>query len=109
MSDRVTHKCPFPDCDWQTDYYTNENGDPVDAYPSVRHYEQEHAGTVKIQVTLEFEQCIGTRDTTDIRNNFFERWSDKGHDVAHVRTEVIDEADDHSQTKDAMPGQNNVE
>jgi len=91
-------ECPFPDCNWSYEWGGTFHGDEITAdHKYQRHYGKEHAGRVLIQVTLESEQQLGPRDPKDIRENFLERWEEKpGMDVAHVRTEVLEEADDHS-------------
>jgi len=60
------------------------------------HYEREHAGKVRIKVTLEREQLLGTRDPQDIADAYFEKMQDKellGWDVAYSSVEVLEESD----------------
>jgi hypothetical protein len=91
--------CPFEDCDWTTDLHT-ENGRVIDDSACIIHYEREHAGRVRLQITIEKEVNIGSRDLEDIREHELARWESDGHDVAHVRSEVLEEADDHPEEVD---------
>lgn len=96
-----TRECPFPDCDWEYEYRPDYSGETSADYQSELHYEREHAGRVRIQVTLEAEQLLGGRDPDDIRESYLERDDYRPFEVAHVATEVFEPADDHSdlQTK----------
>jgi len=93
MTDERT--CPFPDCEWTYEYDGDDYGSRLSAdHRAQMHYEREHAGQVEIQVTLERTQLLGGRDPEAIRERYHdEDWS--GWAVAHVRTEVLEEADDH--------------
>lgn len=95
-----TITCPFPECDWSHDYDPDEFHDELTAdHRAEMHYEREHAGKVEVQVTLEKTEQLGGRDPEAIRERVFDRpWM--GYDVAHVRTKVLDEADDHSVLED---------
>lgn len=94
-----TLECPFSDCDWATEYDADCDASEISAENSAElHYEREHAGRVRIQVTIEKEQILGPREPKDIREREIERWEERGHDVAHVRTEVLEEADLHDDT-----------
>ena len=96
----VTVTCPFPDCDWEhtADWCSNEFDNELSADENATyHYEDEHAGRVRIQITLETEQLLGGRDPTDIRQYYLEKYQEKNDimDVAHVRTEITEPSDDH--------------
>lgn len=92
-----TRTCPFKGCDWSYESRHDGYSAELDAdFKAEHHYEREHAGRVRIQVTLESEQRLGPRDPQDIRENVIERFEDTtSYDVAHARTEVLEEADDH--------------
>ena len=93
---KATRECPFPECDWTYRYHSSDYSSSTQAdYQSDMHYEKEHAGRVEIQVTLEKTQLIGAREVDDIREQQFER-EFLGWEIAHVRTNVKQEADDHS-------------
>jgi hypothetical protein len=91
---RETVGCPFEDCDWTTELPT-ENGRVIDDSECIIHYEREHAGRVRLQITIEKELLIGDRDLETIRESELKRWEEDGHDVAHVRSEVLQETDEH--------------
>lgn len=63
------------------------------------HYEREHAGRVRVQMTWEMEHLLGELSAQEHRERLVERYGDErkfgGYELAHVRTEVIEEADDH--------------
>lgn len=95
--------CPFDDCEWSTEY--DESGlysEPAAERSAEQHYEREHAGRVEIQVALTREQMIGSRDTEEIRQRILDEKADDfgGFEVAFVRTEVLEEASDHSKLED---------
>lgn len=100
MTDTVTHECPFPECDWTHEYTSlGPDGYPIDDYPTARHYEREHGGRIRLQVVVEKTQVLGSRSPREVRKQAFERWDDTHHEVAYIRSEVLEEADDH----DALP------
>jgi hypothetical protein len=99
-----TKTCPFPDCDWETNYDAELDYGEHDAEVAAEfHYEREHAGEVKIQITLESTQLLGERDPEQIRKRKMEQFEDEGYDVAFVRTEVVEEADDHDELNREVP------
>lgn len=90
-------ECPFPDCDWFDMYDPGlEDDERGSEHRATMHYEKEHAGRVRLLVTIEVEQLLGARSPSDARVHAMERFDRRGHDVAFVRSEVIEEADDHS-------------
>jgi hypothetical protein len=92
-----TRTCPFTDCEWSYEYDPDSYTSELDAdFRAERHYEKAHAGRVRIQVVLEKEQLQGDREPKQIRERMIERFEEQGHDVAYVRTEVLEEPDDHS-------------
>jgi hypothetical protein len=93
-----TRTCPFEGCDWEYESHFDGYSSDLDAdFKAEQHYEREHAGKIRIQVTLESEQMLGDRDPKKVRENALERFESKvGYDVAHVRTEVLEESDDHA-------------
>jgi hypothetical protein len=101
-SDRRTEQltCPFEGCEWEHNYNPDSPWGREDAESHAElHYERDHAGKVRIQVTLEREQLLGERDPEDIRERVMNDFEEKSsYDVAFVRTEVLEEADDHSRT-----------
>jgi hypothetical protein len=90
--------CPFPECDWEYDPAFREP-DTLDAeFAAEEHYEREHAGKIQIQITLETQRLIGERTPKEIREQFLERYEEKTYaDVAHIRTEILEEPTDHEQ------------
>lgn len=95
-ADTATRECPFEDCEWSIEYDPDDCYGEYDAdYKSERHYEREHAGRVEIQVTLEREQMLGDRDPDDIRERVLAEEDFGAWAVAHVRTRVLEEPDDH--------------
>ena len=96
-TESTTRECPFPGCEWSYDRDGDGYTDVLEADRRAhRHYEREHAGEVRIQVTLEKTQRLGDRDPAAIRERLLEGLSVPGYDVAHARTEVLEPADDHS-------------
>lgn len=95
-----SRSCSFEGCEWSYESRYDGYSARLDAdFKVEQHYEREHAGRVRIQVALENEQQLGDRDPEDIRERVMERFeSEPGYEVAHVRTEVLEEADDHSRT-----------
>lgn len=94
----TTRECPFPDCDWsyESRFPDSYSGELSADFRAEQHYEREHAGRVRIQVTLETEQQLGGRDPKEVREHFLERYEESTHiDVAYVRTEVLEEPSDH--------------
>lgn len=98
MTENVTRECPFEDCDWSYENDRDYDGELSADHKATMHYEREHAGEIEIQVTLTRKQLLGPRDPKDIRERFldedFGAW-----EISHVRTEVLEEADDHSKTQ----------
>lgn len=94
-------ECPFPECDWSREYDPNdEYGRAMTEASAEHHYEREHAGRVRVQVTLEKEQLLGGRATEDIRKRLSDEMDGvKGYSLAYVRTEVLEEPDDHSKAE----------
>lgn len=92
-----TRTCPFEGCEWSYESRRDDYTAGLDAdFKAEQHYEREHAGRVRIQVALEQEQMLGDRDPEEIRERVMDRFeSEPGYEVAYVRTEVLDEADDH--------------
>jgi hypothetical protein len=78
--------CPFPDCNRQL----------RTEHDSAMHYEREHAGRVRVLVTIEHEQLLGDRDPQDVADAMHDRYADD-FEVAWTRAEVVEPADDHSQ------------
>lgn len=97
-----TAECPFPDCDWDYRYDPEQYYDELDKdFAAEQHYEREHAGRVRIQVTLEKEQMLCERDPREIRERLSEEMEGvKGFSLAYVRTEVLEDADDHSRVQE---------
>lgn len=95
-----TRECPFPGCEWSFDPDEGLYGDEHTAdYRAEMHYEREHAGEIEIQVTLTRRQLLGPRDPQDIRERYLD--DDFGSwEVSHVRTRVLEDADDHSALDD---------
>ena len=89
--------CPFPECEWSKAY--DPDGDLEEMYAehfAELHYEREHAGKVKVQLTIEKEVQIGPRTPKDVREHYLDDFEPSpGWDIAHVRTEVVREADNH--------------
>lgn len=102
MTDLANRTCPFPDCDWSDEYDPEDEVSILDSEGKAEsHYENEHAGRVEIQVTLNCQFAIGDRSVEDIRTRISERFDDRvGWEVAHVRSEVLEEPDDHSKLED---------
>lgn len=90
-------RCPFPDCGWSHEYDPESYTSTLDAdFAAERHYEREHAGRVRVQVVVEFERMLGGLSPREIREDLLEQWEEEHHPVAYVRTEVLEEADDHA-------------
>lgn len=93
----AVRECPFPECDWSKEYDPDNYAEEVDAdWSAEMHYEKEHGGRVRIQVTLETEEILGGRDHKDIRERILDEEDFPGYSIAFVATEVVEEADDHS-------------
>jgi len=95
--------CPFEDCDWSYEYGAESYSTERDAdYHAERHYEKEHAGRIRIQVTLETEELLGEREPREIRERAIDRFEETSrYDVAFVRTEVLEQSDDHPEIDSA--------
>ncbi|PGF14417.1 hypothetical protein CP556_21385, partial [Natrinema sp. CBA1119] len=92
-------ECPFPDCEWAYEYAPDYDGRLEADFRSEMHYEREHAGEVRIKVTLETAQLLGDRNPMAVAEHAHERFADKttaGYEVAYACAEVTEEADDHS-------------
>lgn len=103
-TDEGVRDCPFPDCGWT--YEVGEKPSYEDVLQaderSERHYDREHAGRIQIQITLETEQQLGGRTPEEVREYYHDEWKDRvgGLELAHVRTEILEEPSDHSQLSD---------
>lgn len=96
--------CPFDDCDWSSQ--PMGDGARISHDHAARsHYEREHAGRVKIRVTLEREQLLGDRDPVEIADRAHDYMAEgdapPGWDVAYTSAEVLDAADPHPSRDDA--------
>lgn len=103
-------RCPFDGCSWHREFdpddeFSKEMAD----HDSEMHYEREHAGRIRVQVTLEREYLIGNRETEDVRISELERFEKDGYEVAHVRSEVLKEADDHPDKERAITQEDSPE
>lgn len=105
MSDAALRwECPFPDCDWEWDPDDNLVADNIIAdHDAEMHYEKQHAGKVRIQVTIEWEELLGSREPADVREMAMERFEDSRGEVAYARSEILEEASDHSKLERRGP------
>lgn len=105
-SPTVTRTCPFADCDWSHEYYpSNYSSDFEAGLEAEMHYEAEHAGTVRVKVTLECDQLLGARDVSEVSDSAHTRWERileeefQAWDLAYVGAEVVEEPDDHGKVE----------
>lgn len=101
-SETVRKECPFPDCDWSIEKELTFWADRQSLeYKAERHYEREHAGRVKVQITIESEFLHMGRDVEELRERHLDDPPvDDPWEVAHVRTEVTEEPDEHPNPED---------
>lgn len=96
-SETTVRECQFPGCEWSKEHGDSYSEELSRDFDAERHYEREHGGRIRIQVTLEAEQILGGRDPKDVRKQWMEDYDDSHHiDVAYVRTEVLEESDNHA-------------
>lgn len=98
-------ECGFPGCGWSIEREVRE---PVDETvldnKSLMHYEREHAGKVRVSVTLEMEQLHAGRDMEAVRGRILDNPPEVApYEVSHVRTEVLEEPSDHSDVDIVVP------
>jgi hypothetical protein len=91
-------ECPFDGCDWEREYDPDDYYDELmsDSYAQ-RHYEDEHAGRVRVRIVLEAEQLLGDRTAQEVSDAFHESWEEKDlpADLMYTYAEVVEEADEH--------------
>lgn len=104
QSASAVKRCPFDGCDWSKEYDPNSYDSGLDAdFAAEMHYEREHAGRVRIRVTLEVEQLLGSRDPEEIGSRALDRWQEKtSWTPIHTQVKVVEDADDHPPS-DAEP------
>lgn len=98
--EELRRTCPFPDCDWSYNSDYREYTDSIQAdFEAERHYEQEHAGRVRVHAKFSGEQMMGERDAQEISDWLHDRLSAEslpgGLELSFTAVEVIEEADEH--------------
>lgn len=96
---RETRECPFPDCEWTYEYADDYDGRLDADFRSEMHYEREHAGEVRIKVTLETTQRLEDQDPAAVAERAHERFAERDtgpYEVAYACAEVTEEPNDHS-------------
>ena len=102
--------CPFDGCDWTpkltgpTDFQTHADRERWHEQRATEHYERQHAGRVRVRAVLERDVLLGPRDPHDAADAALERLRERedilGFDVAYTVAEVVEEPDDHPDSRE---------